>query len=182
MAIIIATGPYWAAPLHSSVSQNSQKSATTEPTLQIACASVLLFAHWRNIWPVAWFQNKQSIKIKKNCCWNFYLIANMKTVNWESALYQLKIVIWKTSIEFRIQVKIKQDIKSKFSTVMKFWFPLLLAQLYFNVHAGYLHWTLALTHTDGPNKLSRCGQSVTGGTLSFWNGSPQPGVRVLSQL
>lgn len=51
--IIIAIGPYWAAPLHPSESQCSQISAFRSPIVHLIFASSLLPAHFREIAPVA---------------------------------------------------------------------------------------------------------------------------------
>lgn len=64
--IIIATGPYWVAPLHLSVSHNSQTAAISLPILHASCAASLLSAHCLEIKPVAKdFPYINKVKINK---------------------------------------------------------------------------------------------------------------------
>lgn len=53
MAIIIAIGPYWAAPLHPSVSQISHVPESCAPCWHTSVAAALLSAHFRASAPVA---------------------------------------------------------------------------------------------------------------------------------
>lgn len=63
--IIIATGPYWVAALHSSVVQCSQTSAIRSPILHWKFAPTLLPAHFRETWPVAKYFTLRKIRNEK---------------------------------------------------------------------------------------------------------------------